>query len=103
MNSQPIKWTSDEGNEFVGEESLYILKKKYHMMVEIQKGKNKSSIIGMGKIFYKKLKKKLFLSKQKERFNRTLKQRFERYFTFNKTHNWVDALIPMIHNYNDGL
>ena len=36
-----------------------------------------------------------------ERFNRTLKEKFERYFVKNKTKNWVDILDQFIKNYND--
>ena len=36
-----------------------------------------------------------------ERFNRTLRQKLEKYFVRNKTKNWVDVLQNFISNYND--
>jgi hypothetical protein len=36
-----------------------------------------------------------------ERFNRTLRDKLERYFTSHNTHKWVDVLDDVMYNYND--
>ena len=49
-----------------------ILVKKYHMVVYYTTGPKKNSMV--------------------ERFNRTIKERIERFFTESNTKNWVDIL-----------
>ena len=82
MPRVPIFFSSDKGNEFNDKNQFIksVLVDKYHMHVFTMQGKTKGSIV--------------------ERFNRTLKTRFARYFTENKTKRWIDQLENFTRNYN---
>ena len=82
MNFVPRFFTSDKGGEF-DVRNVFIknlLVDRYHMIVYYTTGPKKNSMV--------------------ERFNRTLKERIERYFTENKTKTWVDILEDFSNNIN---
>ena len=60
-----------------------MLVQKYHMIVYYTTGPKKNSMV--------------------ERFNRTIKERIERYFTENKISRWVDILADFAANINNSL
>ena len=74
MPIKPTKFSSDQGSEFSpGHPEIYkVLVEKFGMLIFHLKEPLKASMV--------------------ERFNRTLKERIERYFTENKTRRWVDKL-----------
>ena len=78
----PTFFSSDQGNEFnyKNQHIKSVLADKYHMHIFTMQGKTKGSIV--------------------ERFNRTLKTRFARYFTENHTKRWIDQLQNFTRNYN---
>ena len=83
MDYKPRFFASDQGNEFtIQNKSLYdVLIKKNKLVVYTLSGKTKSSIV--------------------ERWNRTFKTRMQRYFTHNKTKNWVKSLQQFTKNINN--
>ena len=83
MEFKPRQFSSDQGSEFnIRNQDFYdVIVKKYGMVVYYLKAPNKASIC--------------------ERFIRTLKSRFERHFTENKTRNWVDVLKNFSNNLNN--
>ena len=82
MQFVPRFFTSDKGLEFDIRNLAIrsVLQDKYHMVVYYTSGPKKNSMV--------------------ERFNRTLKERIERYFTENKTKKWVDILQDFSENIN---
>ena len=82
MQFVPRFFTSDKGLEFDirNADIRSVLEDKYHMIVYYTSGPKKNSMV--------------------ERFNRTLKERIERYFTENHTKKWVDILQDFSHNIN---
>ena len=82
MQFVPRFFTSDKGLEFDirNIDIKSILEDKYHMIVYYTSGPKKNSMV--------------------ERFNRTLKERIERYFTEKNTKNWIDILQDFSHNIN---
>ena len=82
MQFIPRFFTSDKGLEFDirNNDIRSILEDKYHMIVYYTSGPKKNSMV--------------------ERFNRTLKERIERYFTEKKTTRWVDILQDFSNNIN---
>ena len=83
MEFKPRQFSSDQGSEFnIRNQDFYdVIVKKYGMLVFYLKAPNKASIV--------------------ERFIQTLKSRFERHFTENKTRNWVDVLQKFSENLNN--
>ena len=83
MQFVPRFFTSDKGLEFDirNADVRSILEDKYHMIVYYTSGPKKNSMV--------------------ERFNRTLKERIERYFTENKTQKWIDILQDFSLNINN--
>ena len=82
MKFIPRFFTSDKGGEFDIRNTFIqsVLEQKYHMIVYYTTGPKKNSMV--------------------ERFNRTLKERIERYFTEHKTKKWVDILSDFSRNIN---
>ena len=82
MKFVPRFFTSDKGGEFDIRNTFIksVLEDNYHMVVYYTTGPKKNSMV--------------------ERFNRTLKERIERYFTENKTKTWVDILEDFSNNIN---
>lgn len=78
----PTLFSSDRGKEFspTDPDIKRIVRDKYHMIMFTLKSSVKASIV--------------------ERFNRTLKERLERYFTETGKHRWVDVLEKFTRNYN---
>ena len=85
MQYVPKFFTSDKGGEFDirNEFFLNILVQKYHIVVYYTTGPKKNSMV--------------------ERFNRTLKQRIERYFTETKSKRWIDILEDFVSNINSSV
>lgn len=85
MQFIPRFFTSDKGLEFDirNNDIKSILEDKYHMIVYYTSGPKKNSMV--------------------ERFNRTLKERIERYFTENKTNKWIDILQDFSTNINNSV
>ena len=85
MQFVPRFFTSDKGLEFDirNIDIRSVLEDKYHMIVYYTSGPKKNSMV--------------------ERFNRTLKERIERYFTENKTNKWVDILQDFSQNINNSV
>ena len=85
MKYIPRFFTSDKGGEFDIRNSFLksVLQTKYHMVVYYTTGPKKNSMV--------------------ERFNRTLKERIERYFTEYKTKNWIDILQDFSRNINNSI
>ena len=81
----PRFFTSDNGLELDirNIDIRSILEDKYHMIVYYTTGPKKNSMV--------------------ERFNRTLKERIERYFTETKTNKWVDILQDFSSNINNSI
>ena len=82
MQFLPKFFTSDKGGEFdLRNQYIHnILVQKYHMVVYYTTGPKKNSMV--------------------ERFNRTLKERIERYFTETGTKKWVNILADFVSNIN---
>ena len=82
MQFVPKFFTSDKGGEFdIRNQYIHnILVEKYHMVVYYTTGSKKNSMV--------------------ERFNRTLKERIERYFTETKKKKWVEILADFVSNIN---
>ena len=82
MQYVPTFFTSDQGNEFMAKNQYIkrVLIDKYKMNIYPMRGRTKGSIV--------------------ERYNRTLKTRLQRYFTENKSKNWVNVLGDFTHNIN---
>ena len=85
MKYIPRFFTSDKGGEFDERNNFIksILVEKFHMVVYYTTGPKKNSMV--------------------ERFNRTLKERIERYFTENATKNWVDIISQFSRNINNSI
>ena len=85
MKFVPRFFTSDKGGEFDIRNNFIksILEDKFHMVVYYTTGPKKNSMV--------------------ERFNRTLKERIERYFTEHKTKNWIDILQNFSTNINHSI
>ena len=85
MKYTPRFFTSDKGGEFDIRNSYIksILETKYHMVVYYTTGPKKNSMV--------------------ERFNRTLKERIERYFTEFDTKTWIDILADFSNNINHSI
>lgn len=85
MKFIPRFFTSDKGGEFDIRNSYIqsVLEDTYHMIVYYTTGPKKNSMV--------------------ERFNRTLKERIERYFTEYKTHKWIDILADFSRNINHSI
>ena len=79
MDQVPENFVTDRGNE-------YYNRKMYDLFQRF--GINHYSLRGPHK------------AANAERFIRTLKSKFERYFWKNKTTSWIDVLQPFIFNYN---
>ena len=79
----PRFFTSDKGLEFDirNIDIKSILEDKYHMIVYYTSGPKKNSMV--------------------ERFNRTLKERIERYFTETNKNKWIDILQDFSSNINN--
>ena len=82
MKFVPRFFTSDKGGEFDIRNTFIksVLEDKYHMIVYYTSGPKKNSMV--------------------ERFNRTLKERIEPYFTEHQTKTWVDILASFSDNIN---
>ena len=82
MPRLPTMMSSDKGLEFspTDPDIKRVVKDKYHLHMFTLQGSIKAGIV--------------------ERFNRTLKSRFERYFDEKKTHKWIDILQQFTRNYN---
>ena len=85
MQFVPRFFTSDKGLEFDVRniDVRSVLEDKYHMIVYYTSGPKKNSMV--------------------ERFNRTLKERIERYFTENRTKNWISILQDFSTNINNSI
>ena len=85
MQFVPRFFTSDKGLEFDVRniDVRSVLEDKYHMIVYYTSGPKKNSMV--------------------ERFNRTLKERIERYFTENRTKNWISILQDFSNNINNSI
>ena len=85
MQFIPRFFTSDKGGEFDVRKIFIksLLVDQFHMIVYYTSGPKKNSMV--------------------ERFNRTLKERIERYFTENKTKCWVDILQAFSENINNSV
>ena len=85
MQFVPRFFTSDKGLEFDirNIDVRSVLEDKYHMIVYYTSGPKKNSMV--------------------ERFNRTLKERIERYFTENRTKKWIDILYDFSSNINNSI
>ena len=85
MQYLPRFFTSDKGGEFdVRNKFIHdILIEKYHMVVYYTSGPKKNSMV--------------------ERFNRTLKERFERAFTETRRKRWIDFLEDFVRNINNSI
>ena len=81
----PRFFTSDKGLEFdIRDIDIRsILEDKYHMIVYYTTGPKKNSMV--------------------KRFNRTLKERIERYFTETKTNKWIDIFQDFSSNINNSI
>ena len=81
----PRFFTSDKGLEFDirNIDIRSILEDKYHMIVYYTSGPKKNSMV--------------------ERFNRTLKERIERYFTETNKKKWIDVLQDFSMNINNSV
>jgi len=82
MQFVPKIFTSDKGGEFdLRNKYIHnILVEKYHMIVYYTTGSKKNSMV--------------------ERYNRTLKERLERFFTENNSKRWIDILEDFVTNIN---
>ena len=85
MPVKPTKFSSDKGSEFSPShpEISKILVDKFGMIIFQLKEPLKASMV--------------------ERFNRTLKERIQRYFTENNTHKWIDVLQKLSHAINESV
>ena len=85
MPIKPTKFSSDKGSEFSpGHPAIAkILVDKYGMLIFQLKEPLKASMV--------------------ERFNRTLKERIERYFTENKTRRWINVLQELSNDINESV
>ena len=85
MQFIPRFFTSDKGLEFDirNADIRSILEDKYHMIVYYTSGPKKNSMV--------------------ERFNRTLKERIQRYFTEKNTKKWIDILEAFSMNINNSI
>ena len=85
MQFLPRFFTSDKGLEFDirNLDVRSVLQDKYHMIVYYTSGPKKNSMV--------------------ERFNRTLKERIERYFTEKNTKTWIDVLQDFSNNINNSI
>ena len=83
MKFVPRFFTSDKGGEFDIRNTFIkeILEQKFHMVVYYTTGPKKNSMV--------------------ERFNRTLKERIERYFTETRKKVWIDVLENFSNNINN--
>ena len=83
MQFVPRFFTSDKGLEFDVRniDVRSVLEDKFHMIVYYTSGPRKNSMV--------------------ERFNRTFKERIERYFTENRTKNWISILQDFSNNINN--
>ena len=77
---QPLKIHCDEGNEFYNKFVLGYLKEN-NIRIYSTKSKYKASIV--------------------ERFNRTLKEKMWRYFTFSNSYRYIDILKDFVKSYNN--
>ena len=76
---QPEKLQTDKGTEFINKEAQQLFQNRSVQWFATE-NETKAQIV--------------------ERFNRTLKDRMYRYFTANKTKQWIDVLPKLIENYN---
>ena len=85
MKFVPRFFTSDKGGEFDIRNTFIksVLEDKYHMVVYYTTGPKKNSMV--------------------ERFNRTLKERIERYFTETGNKIWIDILQDFSNNINNSV
>ena len=85
MQFVPRFFTSDKGLEFDSRNSFIkdILIQKYHLVIYYTTGAKKNSMV--------------------ERFNRTLKDRLERYFTETSHKRWLDVLQDFVNNINHSI
>ena len=85
MQFIPKFFTSDKGREFDLRNKFFhgVIVEKYHMVVYYTSGVKKNSMV--------------------ERFNRTLKERFERFFSETGKKRWIDALPDFISNINNSI
>lgn len=85
MQFVPKFFTSDKGGEFDLRNQYIknILVEKYHMVVYYTTGPKKNSMV--------------------ERYNRTIKERIERYFTETGKKKWVDILADFVSNINHSI
>lgn len=80
LDKYPIYFSSDEGNEFKGKPFADLMK-SHNVKQFFRQAPFKAAVC--------------------ERFNRTLKTRLEKYFTFNGNHKWIDALPLIVKGYNN--
>ena len=73
----PNKLQTDQGNEFLNKNLKKLLKNVYMYVLNSEM---KASVI--------------------ERFNRTLKEKMWRYFTFKQSHRYIDILQDIVYSYN---
>lgn len=79
-NRTPLRLQTDKGTEFLNRKfQAYLKKKKIHFFVT-HNAETKASVV--------------------ERFQRTLKQRMWRYFTYQKTERYIDVLNKLVQGYN---
>ena len=77
---RPLRLQTDKGTEFLNRKfQTYLKKKKIHFFVT-HNAETKASVV--------------------ERFQRTLKQRMWRYFTYQKTERYIDVLDQLVQGYN---
>ena len=76
----PLKIQSDQGNEFFNQLFKKLLKEKKINIYSVN-SELKASVV--------------------ERFNRTLKERMWRYFTYNKNYTYINVLKDIVASYND--
>jgi hypothetical protein len=77
---RPINLQADEGTEFFNQEFRQLLRERNINLYAV-KTEKKACIV--------------------ERFNRTLKEKMFRYFTYNNTKRYVDVLDDILNNYNN--
>ena len=85
MQFIPRFFTSDKGREFDLRNRFFhgVIVEKYHMVVYYTSGAKKNSMV--------------------ERFNRTLKERLERFFSETGRNKWIDALPDFVSNINHSI
>lgn len=78
---EPVCVQSDRGKEFLAREFQQMLVKRGIRFRAVRDPNTKAAVV--------------------ERFNRTLKERMWRYFTYRNTHRYIDVLQQIIHAYNN--